>query len=158
MVDILFYHLDGQPPDKTLPSLLEKTLERGWRAVVMAGTRERLAILDTALWTYKDDAFLPHTLLEGGEDPDTLREEPALLALSEAGKPPVAFNQPDVLFLVDQAHLPDDLTPYTRVVLMFDGTEEAALTQARAAWKTWRDAGHGVTYWQQEKDRWVKKA
>ena len=40
--------------------LVEKTLERGWRAVVQAGSDERLAAIDLALWTYKEDSFLAH--------------------------------------------------------------------------------------------------
>src|SRR5690349_11599483 len=34
MTDILFYHLERQPLDRVLPQLLERTLERGWRAVI----------------------------------------------------------------------------------------------------------------------------
>ena len=43
-----------------LPSLVEKTLERGWRAVVQAGSEERVEALDTLLWTYREESFLPH--------------------------------------------------------------------------------------------------
>ena len=37
MTEVLFYHLEHQPLERVLPSLVEKTLERGWRAVVQAG-------------------------------------------------------------------------------------------------------------------------
>ncbi len=37
--EVLFYHLEQQALEKVLPSLVEKTLERGWRAVVQAGYR-----------------------------------------------------------------------------------------------------------------------
>ena len=39
--EVLFYHLEQQTLEKVLPSLVEKTLERGWRAVVQAGSQER---------------------------------------------------------------------------------------------------------------------
>ena len=60
MTEVLFYHLERQPLDRVLPSLLEKTLERGWKAVVRCGSEQRLEALDLALWTYRDDSFLPH--------------------------------------------------------------------------------------------------
>ena len=50
-----------------LPSLLERTLERGWRAVVQSGSAERLEALDLALWTYNDESFLPHGTARDGD-------------------------------------------------------------------------------------------
>jgi len=58
--EIVFYHLERTPLDKALPQLLEKVVGRGWKAVVETGTPDRLAALDTALWTYADDNFLAH--------------------------------------------------------------------------------------------------
>ena len=34
MTDVLFYHLEHQPLERVLPSLVERTLARCWRAVV----------------------------------------------------------------------------------------------------------------------------
>lgn len=58
--EILFYHLERQSLESALPLLVEKSLERGWRVVVRAGSAERLDAIDTALWTYREDSFLPH--------------------------------------------------------------------------------------------------
>jgi DNA polymerase-3 subunit chi len=60
MTEILFYHLQRQPLERVLPSLLEKSLERGWRVVVQAGSEERAEVLDAHLWTFGDNRFLPH--------------------------------------------------------------------------------------------------
>src|SRR5581483_12508566 len=60
MTEVLFYHLEHQPLERVLPSLVEKTLERGWRAVVQAGSEERIEALDMLLWTWREDSFLPH--------------------------------------------------------------------------------------------------
>ena len=37
VTDVLFYHLQRQPLEEVLPTLVEKSLERGWRAVKAAG-------------------------------------------------------------------------------------------------------------------------
>jgi len=149
MTEVLFYHLTRQPLDKVLPGLLEKTLERGWRAVVQAGSGERVDALDALLWTYADDSFLPHgTARDGMSD-----QQPVFLTIKEENP-----NGATVRFLVDGAEAPD-LSGYTRAVYIFDGRDDAALAQARAEWKRIKGAGHAVTYWQQnENGRWEKKA
>ena len=58
-----------------LPALLEKSLERGWRVVVQAASEERVEALDAHLWTFRDDAFLPHGTAREAE----AREQPILL-------------------------------------------------------------------------------
>jgi len=148
MSEILFYHLQNQPLEKTLPLLLEKAVERGWNAVIRSGSEERLAVLDEALWSYKEDSFLPHGREEEGEP----EHQPILLTLND-----IRPNEAEILFLVDRAPLPAEY-PYERVVLMFDGDDPEALDEARAAWKAIKGLGHPATYWQQEGGRWVKKA
>jgi DNA polymerase IIIc chi subunit len=60
MAEVLFYHLQHQPLEAVLPTLLQKSLERGWRAVVQVTTEERMSALDDHLWTFADESFLPH--------------------------------------------------------------------------------------------------
>jgi len=60
MTEIRFYHLQRTALETALPPMLEKTLERGQRAVVMAGSEERVEHLTDQLWTYSERGFLPH--------------------------------------------------------------------------------------------------
>ena len=131
MTEVLFYHLEHQPLERVLPSLVEKTLERGWRAVVQAGSEERVEALDTLLWTYREESFLPHGTKRDG-NPDM---QPVYLTTSEDNP-----NGATVRFLVDGAEA-SDLAAYTRVVYLFDGRDAAALDQARAQWKAAKEAG-----------------
>ena len=150
MTEALFYHLERQKVEDVLPVLLLRTLERGWKAVVQAGSRERLEAIDAHLWTFDDAAFLPHGTAADGH-PEL---QPVYLA---AG--PETPTDATVRFLVDRAPPPDDAERYQRLVLIFDGTDEAALTDARAAWKVLKERGFDVTYWQQDGEgRWVRKA
>lgn len=150
MTEALFYHLDGQPLERVLPVLLQKSVERGWKVVVEAGTPERLAALDSHLWTYDDAAFLPHGTAADGH----AELQPVYLA---AG--PETPNGANVRFLVDRATPPEDAERYERLVLVFDGNDEAALAEARSAWKSLKGRGIDVTYWQQDGDgRWQRKA
>ena len=49
MTAVSFYHLESTSLDRALPSLLEKVLERGHRAVVIAGSEERVEALEFCL-------------------------------------------------------------------------------------------------------------
>src|SRR6476619_4747087 len=79
MTEIYFYHLERRSLEEVLPSLLERSLERGWRAVVQAASEERVEALDTLLWTYREESFLPHGTKRDG-DPDM---QPVYLTTSE---------------------------------------------------------------------------
>ena len=98
MTEVLFYHLEHQPLERVLPSLVEKTLERGWRAVVQAGSEERVEALDTLLWTYRDESFLPHGTRRDGNP----ALQPVYLTTGEDNP-----NGATVRFLVDGAETAD---------------------------------------------------
>lgn len=145
MTEVLFYHLHNQTLEAILPGLLEKTLERGWRAVVQAGSADRVAALDAHLWTYRDESFLPH----GTEGTD----QPILLTVAESND-----NGAEVRFFVDGVPA-GSVEGYRRAVVVFDGNDPTALAEARRAWTALKAAGHETTYWQQSSaGRWEKRA
>jgi len=148
MSEILFYHLTRSGLEDALPPLLEKTLGKGWRAVVMASSRERVEALAAHLWTYKGDGFLPHGTAKDGNGPD----QPIWITQGED-----APNKPEVLFLTDGASR-EDVAGFTRVCELFDGHDDAAVAAARSHWKTYKNAGHTLSYWQQEERGWTKTA
>ena len=150
MTEILFYHLQRQPLESVLPSLLERSVERGWRVVVQMASDERVEALDAHLWTYRDESFLPHGTPRDGE----AAAQPILLTTGEDNP-----NAATVRFLIDGTPMPADAKSYDRIVLLFDGDDEDALAQARARWSEAKAQGFDVTYWQtDERGRWVKKA
>ncbi len=150
MADVLFYHLEPRPLEAVMPLLLEKTLERGWRAVIEVGLAERAEALDSHLWTFRDDSFLPHGL--AGEGNDAL--QPILLTTDDDNP-----NGAEVRFFVDRA-VPQSGEGYVRLVYLFSGHDPDAVAEARLAWKALRDSGgNTLTYWQQEENgRWMEKA
>lgn len=147
MTDVLFYHLTSQPLEKALPALLEKCLERQWSVVVQASSKERVSALDSALWTYADDSFLPHAAEGEGAG------EPVWLTTS-ARNP----NGAAVRILVDDA-APPDLSTYERALILFDGRDPDAVEGARGRWTALKAEGHALAYWRQDEDgRWKRQA
>ncbi len=149
MAELWFYHLEQSELEATLPPLLEKCLQRGWRALVRGGAEPRLDVLDDRLWTYKDETFLAH----GRDGRDPPGREPIFLT-SAAGNP----NNAQALFLIDGAE-PGDIATFERACLLFDGRDEAALNQARQRWKEAKAAGLDASYWRESSaGRWEKQA
>ncbi len=150
MTEILFYQLKGQTPEQVLPALLQKSLERGWRVVVQASSEERVEALDAHLWTWRDNSFLPH-----GTSRDAEAARQPIVLTADEGNP----NGAAVRFLVDGATMPDDMSAYQRVVLVFDGQDPDAIEAARGRWREAKAAGFEVTYWQaDDRGGWQRQA
>lgn len=148
MAEILFYHLTESKLEDALPPLLEKSVERGWRVAVQTVEPARRDALDTHIWSWRDDSFLPHGT-DSGEEPEA---QPVLITTV-----PDNINGATVRFIVDGAEPPDALE-YDRVVFVFDGHNQEQLEGARGQWKKLKAEGHKLTYWQQTNEgRWEKK-
>jgi DNA polymerase-3 subunit chi len=147
--EIWFYHLERSTLYQVLPTLLEKTLERGWRALIKSSHAHRLDELDERLWTFDEESFLPH----GRADQPHADRQPVLL--SESGE---NLNGAQALFIVDDAEL-GATEGIERCFIIFDGRDETALQQARARWKTLKTDGANLAYWRQtDEGRWEKAA
>ena len=146
--EVWFYHLERSGLDQVLPDLLERTLGRGWKAIVRTREPDRIEHLDGWLWSYRDDSFLPH----GTADEPQKARQPILLTLAMDNP-----NGADVLFVVDGAE-PGDLAGYARCMIVFDGRDEAQLAFARNQWKAVKAKGHPAVYWKQQERGWEKQA
>jgi DNA polymerase-3 subunit chi len=145
--EVWFYHLERSGLDQVLPELLEKTLQRGWRALVRSPDVERIKHLDGWLWTYRDDSFLPHATADGPQ----AERQPILLTTAAAN-----LNRADALFLIDGADA-GSLDDIQRCIVLFDGRDEAALAAARRRWKEVQASGSPASYWRQAERGWEKQ-
>ena len=147
--EVNFYHLTKSSLEDALPRLLVKTLQAGERAVVMLGSPERVDALNTHLWAYSEDSFLPHGSARDGE----ADRQPVWLTHLDENPNGAAF-----LFVADRARS-DRLADYKRCFELFDGRDDSAVADSRERWKAYKAAGHTLAYWQQTASGgWEKKA
>ncbi|HVV65277.1 MAG TPA: DNA polymerase III subunit chi [Rhizomicrobium sp.] len=141
-MEVLFYHLERRALGGLLPKFLETSLERGWRALIRCESAERAEAIDSLLWTYDEESFLPHGAEGEGEAP----RQPVLITVEQSNA-----NAANVLFLVGGASPPDwsRNSEFLRVVLMFEGRDSAAVEAARQSWKESKAAGHDVKYYRE---------
>ena len=156
MSEVLFYHLSEHTLEHALPGLLERCLERGWKVVVQSGNEAHRDALDSHLWCYKADSFLPHaTQADANNESTNIDKNDHPIWLTTATDNPIGAQ---VRFIVDGG-VPIGTETYERVIYMFDGRDEDAVSAARKRWKIEKEAGHDLTYWQQDDEgRWSKKA
>jgi DNA polymerase-3 subunit chi len=149
VTEIRFYHLQQLTLESALPQLLERTLARGWRAVVLARSEERIESLNGLLWTYSKESFLPHGST-GDADPTS---HPVWLTAVDENP-----NEATVLFLTDGAGS-QTLSKFDLCCEIFDGGAADAVAAARTRWKQYLDESHHLTYWRQgETGGWEKQA
>lgn len=147
MTELGFYHLTRSSLDEALPRLLEKVHAAALRVVVRVGLPERLDHLDRQLWTYRNDAFLPHGTAGDGH----AAQQPIWLTTGSD-----VPNGASVLVLVDGAPA-DDAARFARLLELFDGRDAEAVAAARARWRWAEGQGFARVYWQQdERGRWQR--
>jgi DNA polymerase-3 subunit chi len=101
------------------------------------------------LWTFRDDAFLPHGTWRDGE----AAAQPVLLTVNDDNP-----NGATVRFLLEGAAAPADVSIYQRLVVLFDGEDPDALAAARQYWTGAKSTGLKVTYWlADENGRWQRQ-
>lgn len=148
MTRVGFYHLTRSPLEQALPQLLERALAAGHRAVVMAGSPERVEALNALLWTHDPASWLPHGSARDGE----AAAQPVWLTDKDENP-----NGADVLVLVDGVES-EHIASYARCLDLFDGKDEDAVQAARERWRRRKAAGHELTYHQQTERGWQETA
>ncbi len=141
MTRVDFYHLQKTPLEQVLPKLCEKAYSSGNKIKVLLGVEERIEFINTLLWTYNEESFLPH----GSKKDGFIEEQPIFISSQTKNE-----NNANLLILADNAY-PDlsFLTNFERVLNIFDASDEFALEQARNYWKQIKNLNYELHYWQQ---------
>ena len=148
MAMAVFYHLTRSGPDDTLMMIVQRALAQGWRVMVRGTDLAELRRLDDKLWLGAEDGFLPHGLEGGAQDAD----QPVLLGLG-----PIANGAQGLVLTGGALADPVEALALDRVWVLFDGADEAAVTDARGLWTRLTSAGLAAQYWAEDSGTWVKK-
>lgn len=139
-----FYQLTRDRPEKLVPVLAQKVMDAGKRLLIVSAAAAEREQLSAALWNAGGDSFLAHGQAgDGGE-----AKQPILLSdMAEAG------NNATFMLIGDGAWR-GAVAGMERIFYLFLPEHTDAARQA------WRDLGEadGVTckYWRQDGGRWVE--
>ena len=144
-----FSHLQRSTLDQALPRLAERVYAGNMRMLIKTALPERAEYINSLLWTYDPNAWVPH-----GSDKDGFEERQPIFITSQEVNP----NHATIIMLVDGGTV-DEIRNYERCLNLFDGRDETAVQNARAFWKDVVAAGYDAYYWQQsESGKWEQKA
>ena len=101
---------------KTLFALLEKSLEKGNKSLLLFKDKEKCLSINEQLWTYKQNSFLPHI----SEDDQIYDNIDVPVYLSTKNENPF---KAELLFSID-GFLPDNIDHFERVIIIIDVNDE----------------------------------
>jgi DNA polymerase III subunit chi len=149
MPEFRFHHLERRRIEQALPEFLEAALAEGHRVVVQTPSREWRDALNERLWTYREDSFLPHGTAGDGD----AASQP--IFLTETDETPNGATLRVLLGPADVERFRE--AECERVIVLFDSRDEAAMAEARTAWKQLTNAGASPSYWKEgDEGGWVK--
>lgn len=147
--EVRFYHLQKQTLDQALPLILEKAIKTGKNIVVRLSNEKEVAHMNTLLWSYKAESFMPH----GTQKEGVPHKQP--IWLTDQDENP---NNAKILVLT-QGTESEHIHDYDLCCEMLDGRSQAQIDAARKRWKIYKEQGYQVTYWMQTLDgAWEQKS
>ena len=147
MTEVRFYHMERSTLESALPALLNKAIQQG-HITVKTTDSKNIDALNTHLWTFDPNSFLPH-----GSEKDGFKEDQPIWLTDKDENP----NQSEILILTHGA-ASENIKDYKLCCEMLDGRDEQAVSDARKRWKSYKEEGFDITYWQQGPKDWEQKA
>jgi DNA polymerase-3 subunit chi len=150
MTQIDFYQVGPAGLNAVLFTLVKKTCAAGKKALILC-PQPAASSIDTMLWSFEADAWLPHGLDDAKGDSHAL-----VWISSDMAKNPI---NADFLFLLHGSE-PASWYGFKRCFCLFDGQSEAQLSRARAQWTQWKlFVGVKLGYYSQNtKGGWSKES
>jgi DNA polymerase-3 subunit chi len=148
MTEIRFYHMEQSTLDQVLPSITAKAVQTGKHILIQSSDKKDLKGLSNLLWSFKPESFLAH----GVDGDDNGPRQPVFVTAKNDNA-----NNAKILMLVNGA-VHESVENFDLVCELLDGRVESQIMDARTRWKSYKNDGHDLTYWQQDENgAWQKK-
>ena len=116
MTQIIFYSSAPLQVENTLFTLIEKSLEKGYKSLLLFLDKEKCLEIDEKLWTYKQNSFLPHL----SEDEEISDEIDIPIYLTTKNENPY---EAELLFSID-GYMPDNINNFKRLIIIIDTNDK----------------------------------
>ncbi|MHA1558942.1 MAG: DNA polymerase III subunit chi [Alphaproteobacteria bacterium] len=140
-MQITFYQLTVSPFEKVLPKILEKICCEGKRAVILCDSEERVSFIDSFLWTYSKDEFLPHGTKK---TPFKTHTRHPVWITCDFENP----NNSEVL-IVTNGFVLDSPCDFTRCLDLFDGKNSLSIEKAHERMSLYQKNAYECKYYYQ---------
>jgi len=132
---VTFYDTPPQGRWSVAVRMVEVAARKGKPLLVHCADPNEARAFDDHLWTFRDEAFLPH---EVANDASELRDAEARIVIITTEARPIPANILVQLTPCSEAFA----RSFDSVVDLVDHRDPALLDASRARYRAWRDAGH----------------
>ena len=134
--------------DQALPMIVMKAWQSGENVMVRVPDKREASRLNDLLWSFRADAFIPH----GMDGDKNAGQQPVFVTVNDEN-----VNEAKILILTHGCTYPS-VGDFKMTCEMLDGRVQNQITDARSRWKTYKNDGHDLTYWQQDENgKWGKR-
>ena len=115
MPKIIFYKTAPLEVEKTLFSLIDKTLKKNLNSILIFEDNKKLDLINDFLWVHKQDSFLPH--LKNDDEVSTEIDIPIYLTTKEENP-----YDAEILFSID-GYIPKKIDNFDRLIFIIDAND-----------------------------------
>ena len=149
MTKIIFYSSAPLQVENTLFTLIEKSIEKGYKCLFFLD-KEKCSMIDEKLWTHKQNSFLPHL----SEDEEISDDLDIPIYLSTKNENPY---EAELLFSID-GFLPDNINNFERVVIIIDANDKILLEKYKKYYlDVNKDFEDIVFYKSDDNGKWIEE-
>ena len=150
MTQIIFYSSAPLRVENTLFTLIEKSLEKGYKSLLLFLDKENCSAIDEKLWTYKQNSFLPHS----SEDEEISNEIDIPIYLSTKNENPY---KAELLFSID-GFLPDNINNFERLIIIIDVNDKVLLEEYRKYYLDIKKDFEDIVFYKSNDDgKWIEE-
>ena len=150
MTQIIFYNTAPLQVENTLFNLIEKSIENGYKSLLLFNDKNKCSAIDEKLWTYKQNSFLPHLT----EDEKISDEIDIPIYLSTKNENPY---KAELLFSID-GFLPNNINNFERVIIIVDVNDKILLEEYKKYYLDINEDFEDIVFYKSnDNGKWTEK-
>ena len=150
MTQIIFYSSAPLRVENTLFTLIEKSLEKGFKSLLLFLDKENCSAIDEKLWTYKQNSFLPHL----SECEEISNEIDIPIYLTTKNENPY---EAELLFSIDGS-IPDNINNLERLIIIIDANDKILLEKYKKYYLDINKKFEDIVFYKSDDDgKWIEE-
>jgi len=150
VTQIIFYSSAPLQVENTLFTLIEKSLEKGYKSLLLFLDKEKCSEIDEKLWTYKQNSFLPHL----SEDEEISNEIDIPIYLTTKNENPY---EAELLFSIDGS-IPDNINNLERLIIIIDANDKILLEKYKKYYLDINKKFEDIVFYKSDDDgKWIEE-
>ncbi len=143
-----FYNSSHRNVVADISWLIEKLFKEKNRILVYCKDQETVDVIDAFLWAYKEDGFIPHSIVTKENDASVY----PILITTDIHED---YDHNVLLVLSGVLVKEKDWRKFTKAYYFFDGQENKEKENAREMWKGFSALNIACKYWVNKASKWV---